>query len=55
MEKNKAPRPDVFPTEFYQRFWDTIKHDMMEMFVSFQKGELPLFHLNYGIIIFLSK
>jgi hypothetical protein len=24
MGKNKAPGPDGFPAEFYQRFWDTI-------------------------------
>jgi hypothetical protein len=27
----------------------------MAMFVSFQKGELPLFHLNFGTIILLPK
>jgi hypothetical protein len=25
------------------------------MFVNFQKGELPLFHLNYGTVILLPK
>ena len=29
--------------------------DLMNMFGSFQKGELPLFHLNYGNIILLPK
>jgi mannosylglycoprotein endo-beta-mannosidase len=55
MEKNKAPGPDGFPAEFYQRFWNVIKNDLMAMFVSFQKGELPLFHLNFGTIILLPK
>jgi hypothetical protein len=27
----------------------------MDMFASFQRGELPLFHLNFGTIIFLPK
>lgn len=27
MEHNKAPRPDGFPAEFYQRFWEVIKKD----------------------------
>jgi hypothetical protein len=27
----------------------------MAMFVSFQKGELPLFHINFGTIILLPK
>jgi hypothetical protein len=55
MEKNKAPGPDGFPEEFYQRFWEIIKSDLMAMFLAFQRGELPLFHLNFGTIIWLSK
>jgi hypothetical protein len=35
MELNKAPEPDGFPTEFYQKFWDMLKGDLMDMFVSF--------------------
>jgi hypothetical protein len=31
------------------------KVDLIAMFVSFQKGELPLFHLNYGKIVLLPK
>jgi hypothetical protein len=29
--------------------------DLMAMFVAFQRGELPLFHLNFGTIILLPK
>jgi hypothetical protein len=32
MELNKPPGLDGFPTEFYQRFWDVIKVDVMAMF-----------------------
>jgi hypothetical protein len=28
MEKNKAPGPEGFPAEFYQKFWDVIKLDL---------------------------
>ena len=55
MEKSKAPGPDGFPAEFYQKCWHIIKKDLMDMFVAFHKGELPLFHLNFGTIILLPK
>jgi mannosylglycoprotein endo-beta-mannosidase len=47
MEKNKAPGPDVFPTEFYQKLWDVIKNELMALFRDFQEGSLPLFQLNF--------
>jgi hypothetical protein len=55
MEKNKAPGPDGFPAEFYQKFWGILKDDLMLMFKKFHSGELPLFHLNFGTIILLPK
>jgi hypothetical protein len=55
MEKNKAPGPDGFLGEFYQKIWDVIKVDLMAMFSAFQRNELPLFHLNFGTIILLPK
>jgi hypothetical protein len=55
MEHNKSPGPDGFPAEFYQRFWDVIKKDLMAMFGHFQAGGLPLFKLNFGIITLLPK
>jgi mannosylglycoprotein endo-beta-mannosidase len=55
MEKNKAPGPDGFPAEFYQKLWDVIKIDLMALFKAFQEGSLPLFQLNFGTIILLPK
>jgi hypothetical protein len=55
MEKNKASGPDGFSVEFYQHCWETIKYDLMAMFSAFQRGELPLFQLNFGTIILLPK
>ena len=55
MKKNKAPGQDGFPIEFYQPFWELIKSDIMKLFMKFQQGELPLFHLNYGNIVWLPK
>ena len=55
MEHNKAPGPDGFPAEFYQFFWETIKADLIQLFVEFHRGELPLHSLNFGVITLLPK
>jgi hypothetical protein len=55
MEKNKAPGPDGFPAEFYQSFWEIIKHDFLALFADFKQGRLPLHKLNFGNIILLPK
>jgi hypothetical protein len=55
MKHNKAPGPDGFPVEFYQVFWSLIKDDLLAMFHGFHNGNLPLFSLNFGIIILLPK
>jgi hypothetical protein len=55
MKHNKALGPDGFPAEFYQVFWSLIKDDLMAMFRDFHSGNLPLFCLNFGIIMLLPK
>jgi hypothetical protein len=55
MERNKAPGPDGFPAEFYQRFWEVMKHDIMALFQQLFLGTLPLFKLNFGVITLLPK
>jgi hypothetical protein len=47
--------PQLFPAEFYQKIWEAIKSDLMAMFDAFERHELPLYHLNFGTIILLSK
>jgi hypothetical protein len=55
IEKNRVPGPNGFLAEFYQRFWEIIKSDLMAMFLDFQNGDLPLFHINFGTISLLPK
>ena len=55
MEHNRALGPDGFPAEFYQRFWDVIKSDLMDMFVQLHSGNLQLFKLNFGVITLLPE
>ncbi len=52
MEHNKAPGPDGFLAEFYQVFWNVIKPDLVNLFNDFHGGNLPLYSLNFGTIIF---
>src|SRR6266542_2452001 len=55
MEHNKAPGSDGFPAEFYQKFWEVIKGDLLAMFQRLHSGDLPLFSLNFGIITLIPK
>jgi hypothetical protein len=53
MEHNKAPGPDGFLAEFYQVTWEVVKGDLMALFHDFHQGSLPLYNLNFDIIILL--
>jgi hypothetical protein len=55
MKHTKAPGPDGFPAELYQVFWSLIKDDLMAMFRDFHVGDLPLFNLNFGVIVLIPK
>jgi hypothetical protein len=55
IEHNKAPGPDGFLIEFYQKFWDVIKEDLMAIFHGLFIGDLPLFSLNFGVIMLIPK
>ena len=55
MELNKSPGPDGFPAEFYQKFWEVIKSDLMAMFAQLHQGNLPLYKLNFGVITLIPK
>lgn len=55
MDHNSSPGPNGFPVEFYQVFWEIVKNDLMALFREFHKGTLPLYCLNFGIIVLLPK
>jgi len=40
IEDSKALGSDGFPSEFYQKFWDAIKGDLMQMFHDLHSGTL---------------
>jgi hypothetical protein len=52
---NKDPGSNGFPAEFYHKFWEVTKPDMMELFVHLKIGQLPLYKLNFGMVTLLSK
>ena len=50
-----APRPDDFPFLFYQKFWNVIKSDFMNLVRKFEIGELDITRLNYVMLTLLPK
>lgn len=55
MEHSKSPRPDGFPIEFYQRFWDPLKWYLRKKLDDFHKGNINMARLNYNIITLTPK
>lgn len=55
MKKNRAPGPDGFPIEFYEHFWDLISPDLMRVIEDFQRGNIDIERLNYGVITLVPK
>jgi hypothetical protein len=50
-----APGPDGLPFLFYQKFWDLIKKDLVEMFEDFHNGKLDLYRLNCALVTLIPK
>jgi len=50
-----APGPDDFSFIFYQHFWDLIKDDFKNLVREFEKGQLNLDRLIYGLITLIPK
>jgi hypothetical protein len=50
-----APRPDGLSFLFYQKFWEVIKKDLVDMFNYFHKGDLDLHRLNFAMLTLVPK
>jgi hypothetical protein len=42
-------------TQFYQKNWELVKQDLFGLLKDFQKGELDIARLNYGVITLVPK
>lgn len=55
MKRNKAPGPDKIPIEFYQKCWNIVKNDILQLFDDFHKSKVDISRLNYDTITLLPK
>jgi mannosylglycoprotein endo-beta-mannosidase len=55
MQHNKAAGPDAIPIEFYQKCWETLKMDILELFEEFHRRKLDVSRINYGVMTLLPK
>lgn len=54
-EKNKAPRLENIPIEFYQACWPIIKDNLMAVFTDFYMHKVDLLRINFIFITLISK
>lgn len=50
-----APGPDGVSFIFYQKFWDTVKGDLIAMFNDFHQDKLDLHRLNFALVTLIPK
>lgn len=50
-----APGPDGLPFIFYQKYWDIVKGDLINMVNAFHDGDLELYRLNFAMITLIPK
>jgi hypothetical protein len=52
---NGAPGPDGISFRFYQKFWDLVKNDLLDLFSDFCHDKLDLYRLNFALITIIPK
>jgi hypothetical protein len=50
-----AHGPDGITFRFYQKFWEVIKEDLLDMFSGFYHDKLDLYRLNFALITIIPK
>jgi len=50
-----APGPYGLPFLFYQKFWDLVKNDLVDLFKDFHNGSLDLYRLNCALVSLVPK
>jgi hypothetical protein len=50
-----SPGPDGLPFLFFQKFWDVVKNDLVDLFSEFYQGKLDLFRLNFAMLTLIPK
>ena len=50
-----TPGPDGFPFFIYQKYWDIVKFDLMNLFDAWFENKLDLFRLNFAMITLIPK
>jgi hypothetical protein len=55
MNPNMSQGPDEFSILFYQKFWDLIKYDIVQIFSDFYNYSLDIAKLNRALICLISK
>jgi hypothetical protein len=55
MRTDSARSPNGFSVSFFEKLWELIKAEIMGMVQDFNKAELDLSRLNYGVITLVPK
>lgn len=50
-----APGPDGLPFLFYQKFWNLVKNDLVDLFKDFHAERLDLYRLNCALVTLVPK